>query len=31
MFSLEDIDKLGIYFNNLINYIIIPKRDILVV
>ncbi len=31
LLSLEDINKLGVYFNNLTNYIITPKGDVLVV
>jgi hypothetical protein len=31
LLSLEDMDKLSVYFNNLINYIITLRGDILVV
>jgi hypothetical protein len=31
LLSLEDIDKLGVYFNNITNYIVTLKGDVLVV
>jgi hypothetical protein len=31
LLSLADIDKLGIYFNNFINRIVIPIREALVI
>ncbi len=31
LLSLADMDKLGVYFNNLIDQIITPTREVLVV
>jgi hypothetical protein len=31
LLNLRDMDKLRVYFNNLTNYIVTPKGDVLVV